>query len=84
MRPHFATENIRLLVAFFFFIFKSIPIFVLAFIVQTAVATTLTPKVESLAVICFRAFAASILSATYFFCKIFVMRIDYIMFAITD
>jgi len=59
--PRFVTGNICLLV-FCFFVFK--PIFVLAFIAaQTAAAAILSPRVESLAVMLFRVFAASILSA---------------------
>ncbi|KYN11912.1 hypothetical protein ALC57_15928, partial [Trachymyrmex cornetzi] len=60
--PRFAIGRILLLL--FFFVFKPIPIFILAFIAaQTAVAAALSLRVESLAVMRFRAFSASILSA---------------------
>ena len=68
--PRFTTSSIRFFIGFFFFVFKPIPIFVLAFIAaQTAVAAALSPRVESFAVIRFRASSASILSATCRFVK---------------
>ncbi|KYM94616.1 hypothetical protein ALC62_14749, partial [Cyphomyrmex costatus] len=60
--PRFAIGSILLL--FRFFVFKPIPIFVLAFIAaQTAVTAALSVRDKSLAVIRFRAISASILSA---------------------
>jgi len=59
----FAVGSTRFFAVFFFvFTFVFMPIFVLAFITaQTAAATALSPKVEFLAIIRFRAFSASIL-----------------------
>jgi len=56
--PRFAVRNIRFVSFFVFnFVFIPMPIFVLAFIAaQTAVAAALSPRVEFLAIIRFRAF----------------------------
>ena len=83
--PSFAIGNIRFFIGFFFFVFMPIPIFVLVFIAAqiyaqiNAVTAALSSRVESFAVIRFRASSASILSTS--FREIFAPRISYVMFA---
>ena len=76
--PRFATNNIRFFVDFFCYVLMAIPIFVLAFIAAyTTMAAALSPRVESFAVIRFRASSASILLES--FREIFALRMSYVV-----
>jgi len=66
----------------FIFIFMSIPIFVLAFIItQTAIVATFSRRVQSFALMRLRASTSSILSAACLSVKFIIPRIRNVMFA---